>query len=62
MAATLEQLLVGAEFLDAAARDHENAVGAADRAEPVGDDETDAAGEDRLQAALDQLLGLGVDR
>ena len=36
---------------------HKNLIGIHHGAEPVGDDETDTATEDRLEAALDELLG-----
>ncbi len=41
--------------------DNEDATCCADGGEPVGDDEADAAMEDRFQTLLDQLLGFGID-
>ena len=42
--------------------DHQDAVGALDRREPVGDDEARAALHQRLHALLDQRLGERVHR
>src|ERR1700736_818484 len=54
--------LVGAAFEDLALFDDQDLVGAADRREPVGDDEGGSALHQEVEAALDQGFGLGVER
>ena len=61
MTARGHQLLVGADLDDGSAIEHEDAVGMANRAQPVGDDERGAAVEQSGQALLDQPLALGVE-
>ena len=47
---------------EAAALEHEDAVGVADRAQPVRDHERGAADEQLVEALLDGALRLGVER
>ena len=47
---------------DAAAFDHENLIGAADRGKPVSDDKGGAALHELSEAGLDHPFGLGVER
>src|SRR5688500_7471005 len=61
-AAPGEQLLVGAQLAHLALVQHQDAVGAMDGGQAVGDDDRGAAGEQPLERRLDELLGLGVDR
>ena len=55
-AASREKLLVDAALHDPSAIHDEDGVGAKDRAEAVGDDETRPPGEEGLERLLDQRL------
>jgi hypothetical protein len=57
----LAEFLVGADRGDAAAIEHDDAIGAAHRAEAVRDDEGGASGHDAVHRLEDLLLGPGVD-
>ena len=56
-----EQLLVGALLDDASVVEDDDLVGIADGGEAVGNDESGAPLHDAVHAALDELLGTGVD-
>src|SRR5262249_9635745 len=60
-AADPEQLVVRAALDDLAVLEHEDLIGAADRREPVRDDEGGAAGAQRFQAVLNHRLALAVE-
>ena len=60
--ASVDQLVVGAGLHDPAVVEHDDRVGAADRREPVGDDERRSTGEEPAKAALDLPLRADVDR
>ena len=49
-------------FRDGAVLDDENTIRGANGGQPMRDDKARASGEDLLQAFLDALFGLGVDR
>src|SRR5579859_506725 len=55
------QVPVRPTFDDVALLDDQDHVGAHDRAEPVGDDESGTAFEQFFERALDDLFGGGVD-
>ena len=57
-----DELVVRSVLDDPAVVEHDDEVGAADRREPVGDDERRSPGEQPAQAALDPPLGADVDR
>ena len=57
-----EQLVVAADLDDAAALEHDDRIGAADRREPVRDDERGAVQHQRRQRVLHQALRFGVER
>ena len=56
-----EQVRVGAALDDAAALEHDYQIGAADRGEPVSDDERGAVAYDLGEGPLDLVLGADVD-
>lgn len=60
-AAKREERRMVAAFDDAPAFDNQNLVSAANRGEPMGDDERRASLHQLGQAALDHLLGFGVE-
>ena len=57
-----DQLVVGAALDDAAVVQDHDGVGVLDGGQPVGDDKGGAAGHQGVHAALDDGLGVGVDR
>src|SRR3546814_13591443 len=61
-AAEPEQFVMRAALDDAPLVERQNAVALADCGEAVRDDQHGAAGGDRLQLALDDLLALGIER
>src|SRR5438876_225141 len=61
LALLFEQLGVGADFLDLPVLQHDQAVGVAEGAEPVGDGEGGAALDEPGDGVLDLLLGVGID-
>src|SRR5438874_4173190 len=56
-----EELVVSAEFSDAAAHKHGDLVSVAGRGDSVGDEDGGAAFHDAVEAAEDPLFGVGVD-
>src|SRR5262245_16870653 len=60
-AALLEQLVVAAAFDDVALLQHDDAVGGADGAQAVGDDERGAIANDLFEGLLETRLGIAVD-
>ena len=60
-AAAREQLVVRAALDDLAAFEHQNLIGAANRRQPVRDDERRPAVAQRSQAVLDHRLALAVE-
>ena len=56
-----EQVRVGAALDDASALEHDYQIGAADRGEPVSDDERGAVAYDLGEGPLDLVLGADVD-
>ena len=59
-AAERQQLIVAALLRDAPVLEHDDAVGVADRREPVRDDERRAAFEQLVERPLDDRLRLAV--
>ena len=60
-AARLHQFVVRAALDDAAVLHQQDQIGAADRRQPVRDDERRAPGEQRRHRRLNELLALGVE-
>src|SRR5258706_13706486 len=57
----LHQLGMAADLADLAVMQDDDAVGAANRRQPVRDRQTSAAAHDFFQSVLDQRFGLGID-
>src|SRR5229473_1250838 len=60
--ATVEQLLMGADVVDAAAFEHEDRVGADQRGEAVRNDDQRPALRDAQQVGVDDGLAVGIER
>ena len=61
-ATPLQQVLVPTALHDAPPLDHDDSIGMAHGAEPVGDHQGGAAGGEAIEGALDRRLGLVVHR
>src|SRR5258706_2739305 len=57
----LHQLGMAADLADLAVMQYDDAVGVADRRQPVRDRQTSPAAHDFFQSVLDQRFGLGID-
>jgi len=61
-AGDFHELVVGAALDDAAVFHDNDEIGAAERAEAVGDDEGGAAGDGAIEGGEDLVFGFGIDR